>query len=931
MNNNSVSSRVNIIKEINLLNSPIRKSQFVLKINLDEGKTENLYISQISNPEELAYNFCLKHNLDFESVKQLINKIVQFKKDNNFISDKENLSLSSNVIKNKKSSQSLLGNCSLNNKKYINKKSIIYNSHDNINKNNDDIENRKNKENYTTKKIFINSNNMTPIIHASIYSKNNIENTSDKNLNFFNYLSPKVSNNDKLTNNNSSNINKIINDNNIKLDYSKKTSKENSNNNSLWTCNFNDSINDKINNLEKAYVSFNPKNKKLEVENKDISNDDFPGNTKEIISEAIKDCLNIVEKEENINNKNNETITESIYSIERKDIELKDKKLLNEINTVNAETIKNKSSLLDKSEDNFNMKNSYITPKDKKMLNFNSEKLTEDNNDIISGNINENLNEVNAIKKSLISKNNAINDDAKSINDNFFENKNGIIDIEKNISIKGLLENNYSNNKKLIPKISISNNNIINTDNFNHNLDGNCLDAYNNNNYNLDYYDTQYENDNNINLKIIDNNNIIQKEINFSLLSNKNNFTISYSHKDFNNKKSFRRVLQKNQVYYRSYREKVKKNEIIGTNNKKNSVKDNSNSNSFSYNNMNKDSLLSDNNNIYNIKGIKNFSSLKTIINTDNDKKILYSPMKIDKSINKCCLLSFTRSEKNMVKIMNKNNKNKDNLNNRATTTSIGNYTNNYSTITRGSTNIKLINHKNLINYNILNKIPLNHTFNFSNELLFKRQKEKEKDNNSYYNNTINNSHNLYYTNFVNNKKSSIKSNKSNNAYKIKNKKNKRIIFLSNLNLNNSIKTNYSINKDNSPDYLKQKTKSNLSLHYKNISKMKLDKETKCNHNSLNKNSLTQNLLAKKEIMNSLKKMFYHISKNNNTLDVFAVVNKKNIPENIYYIIKNIVKNCDKKKRFIEYEEFINKAFYIYDSFSKEDKITVLNFNQINP
>ena len=550
MNKNILCSHVNKIKEINLLISPSRKSQFILKINLDKGKTETINIYQNSNAEEIAYNFCLKNNLDYESVKQLIKKIKQLK-DNNFLSDKENISLSSNIIKSKMSSQSLLENFSLNNKKYINKKSVNYNSNNtSINNINDDFENnRKNKGINTTKKIFINSNNITPINHVSIYSKNNIDYTSDKNLNIFNFLSPKEDNNEILTNNNSPNINKIINDNNIKLDYSKKTSRHNSNNNSIWTCNFNDSINDKLNNLEKAYASFNPKNKKVESENENMSNNEHHENTKEIISEAIKNCLDIIEKEEIIENKDSETINESIFSITKKDTELKDKKLSNEKNKINEEMIKNKSNLAEKSKEiiNVNLKNSFITPKDKKILDLNTGKLTENNNNLNTGCVNEALQEVDLLKKSLISKTNVMIDDNKSINDIFFENKDEKMDIEKDIEIKVLTGNKYSNNKKIISKIPINNNNTINIDNLNHNNNKNCL----NNNYNLDYYDTQFEKDNNSNFKEIDNN-IIKKEINFSLITNKNDFTISYSHKNFNNKKSFRRVIQKNQAYCRS-------------------------------------------------------------------------------------------------------------------------------------------------------------------------------------------------------------------------------------------------------------------------------------------------------------------------------------------------------------------------------------------
>ena len=70
---------------------------------------------------------------------------------------------------------------------------------------------------------------------------------------------------------------------------------------------------------------------------------------------------------------------------------------------------------------------------------------------------------------------------------------------------------------------------------------------------------------------------------------------------------------------------------------------------------------------------------------------------------------------------------------------------------------------------------------------------------------------------------------------------------------------------------------------------------------------------------------------NNRTLDAFAIVNKKIIPnEIIYNIIKKIVNHCDKSKRFIEYEEFINKAINLFGVFYMDEKIAILNFNQIN-
>ena len=232
---------------------------------------------------------------------------------------------------------------------------------------------------------------------------------------------------------------------------------------------------------------------------------------------------------------------------------------------------------------------------------------------------------------------------------------------------------------------------------------------------------------------------------------------------------------------------------------------------------------------------------------------------------------------------MNKNSINKDN--NRTTIKSAGNYTNNNSNyLTRFSTSIKLFGRKNIINSNVLcNKMPLNQTFNFSNEFLFKRQQQKEKkENNSYFknhnhNNTIiNNSHNLYYKNFIN-----INSNNIFYSYKLK-----KI-------------------KDNSLEYLKTQINNNkICDENKNASNNKLKMDNfyyNYNHRLKNNNNLFRNLKAKNDVMISIKNLFNFFTKNNNTLDVFTVVNKKNIPEELFGIIKTIVRNCNTKKRFIEY------------------------------
>ena len=950
MKNNKQSLKIPKKKEMKSLISPKRESICSLKIDLEKGKSENLNIYQNSNPDELAYNFCLKHSLDFKSVKNLIAKIKYCKENKDILEkDKENMNFSFNLINIKESSKSLT-NSFLNNK-INNKRKIINNNIYNLT--NNEIENKKkNNEFYTAKNIYINSNNMTPINFRSNFSKNNIDYTSDKNLNAFNFFSPNTNNNNEELMNNYSNINKYNNDDiNIKSEIVKKDSHDNTNN-SIWTSNFNDSINDKINNLEKAYANFNPENKKIKNESIKNTDNNIEGNEnmKEIISEAIQNCMSLIEKEEPTDNINLTVSESNNNSNEMRDLELKNKTISKDIN--NTENIPiNNSIFSDKNDkDNFNLV--LLTPKKRKDSNKSDKKVIEDNNisihQISNSNIDKDNSMINIPKKTLLfnsCSNNELNkENQNSLNNKFFENEDKIRQ-DNDVHLNNFEDNNASNEMIIIPQ---ANENILNINNsLNNNLDfynngnSNNLDFINKNNndnnknteffnnnlnniyYNLDYNDTKLDNSNNFNIKTL-NNNIIQKEINFSLISNKNNYTISYSHKDYINKRSYKRVLQKNYRYNRSYNDNEKKLDLFENNSIK-GINNISNNNSFCYNNINKDSISSQKN-TNNLKRIKNFSSIKAI-NNDNDKHI-YSPLKINKSLNKCCLLSYTRSEKNMMNMMNKNSKNKDN--NRTTITSTGNYTNNNSNfITRGSTSIKIYSHKNLINYNLFNKIPLNQTFNFSNEFILRRQQQKES--NSYcnhHNNTIiNNSHHLYYTNSIsNNNNKSIKNNHNNTV----NKKNKRLIFSHNLNLQNSLNSNNSNNKDNSLEYLKTKINNKICDENKNTSNIKINMEKRYYHLRLNKNNITRKLQAKNDVMNSLKIIFNYIAKNNMILDVFTVVNKKNIPEEIYGIVKKIVRNCNKKKRFIEYNEFINQAFYLFDRLSNEEKITILNFNKIN-
>ena len=92
---NNLGIKVEECYEINPLIIKPKEFISVLKIDLGQGKTEFLNLYKNSKPDELAYNFCLRHKLDFKSVKFLINKIKYFK-DNN---EKNKLLNSLNIIK----------------------------------------------------------------------------------------------------------------------------------------------------------------------------------------------------------------------------------------------------------------------------------------------------------------------------------------------------------------------------------------------------------------------------------------------------------------------------------------------------------------------------------------------------------------------------------------------------------------------------------------------------------------------------------------------------------------------------------------------------------------------------------------------------------------------------------------------------------------
>ena len=763
----------------NFISSSKKEYIGIIKINLDNGQSEYLKIYSNSNSEELAYNFCLKHKIDFEVLQKLMEKI--------------------NFIKN-------------------NKLSPLSKDQDEFSFNiRCSIKNKKDNEINGLNNLIFNENNLTPINFVNNNQLNNLYDTEETK---FNCLSPNNFNNGNITNNGK--LDEFNEENNNFLE--NRDNLDNNNNNNIMSYDLNDSLNDKLNKLEKAYRNYNPENK--------IKNE-LKGNTKEVIDLAIQECMNIVEKEEgncfNISSheyKNNNVIFDKLN---------------------NSASLAIKNNIL-KSKNIINNNYLYSTPKIKQKETFSGNSLN------------------NCKNKSKFNKNYEEKDSSKAKSK--YE--------EKNKDINYYLHSKEKEHDLILDKKQDDDILTMQKENYNNN--------------NIDYYNDNIKdfNDSNINksnnFKVF-NNTSIEHKIDFSLISKKKNYIFLCSNKNMpnNNKIDNRKTIPKS-------KNSLSKFNLI--NNKLSRLHKNSN---YSFNSQNKKNFLYNNNDKNNFRTITNYSSLNTIPYYENENPV-FSTIK---TISNCDPRSSTISDKSTT------------AQNRVTLVSNSNYSN---LITRGSTTIKLYKYQTIFNSKKIDKIPKsNKNFNFSNELLFNKQiKERGKENinsNINYKNTFNK--------IINNQKNKINLKNINKKIRIRNKK-KLII------VNNNI---ISKNENTSSKIFK----SNITLNTIGNKSKKLQFHPlylKTKNNTISKNRITSNLIEKNEIINSIKNIFKLITKNNIALDAFSVVNKNVIPSPIYDVVKKIVRNCDNKKRFIEYDDFINKAFILFDTFSNEEKISILNYNK---
>lgn len=205
-----------------------------------------------------------------------------------------------------------------------------------------------------------------------------------------------------------------------------------------------------------------------------------------------------------------------------------------------------------------------------------------------------------------------------------------------------------------------------------------------------------------------------------------------------------------------------------------------------------------------------------------------------------------------------------------------------------------------------------------------------------------NNKFNHYSINNYHNKTEDIKEykkNKMNKRYLLFNNNNETISGLSNESyVYQKNQTNFKSNKINyhlkkNKCHISNKTEYLINDYLKNNlfkREFKLSQTGKINRKTkkyFEINFLTNNIVSKNEIENSFKNIFNFLTKNNNYLDAFSVMNTKTIPSKIYKPIQSVIKSCNNKKRFISENEFVQKGYELFNFFSQNDKISIINFN----
>ena len=661
------------------------------------------------------------------------------------------------------------------------------------------------------------------------------------------------------------------------------------------------------------------------------------------------------------NNNKKDLCQYNISLLKNRDINIINTSFNDSTNKIIRQTIKRCLEIVENEEKPFCSESNSEINKDSKFSKIYDKSLGENGSEIKSGSFSTN-NENNITNNKLFNHNS---------NANYFnEEKNISLNTNKDIShIKeenkyyNENNNNYLEDEILLDKESFLSNNKINI-NIDNSLNNEIQisDHFKDNNLNISKTES-----NNLTKNIINNsndflmenkNNSTKNEINKNLIvSEKINVNIPSS----NIKETNLNTIQISKIpYVNDYKDNLE--EKLKTLSNSNKIKRcipkiknyekidclNKRSDSIKNKNISLLKLLNDSyNQMNNYIGKKNKQS--PIIYGDknnkncNDKEIECTPSTYIKSC-KNSLSSLAVSDKNLISTIKDNNLKSGILNlinNGYKYDELNNILRNSNSNTLYGKNNKFVNRKklsqNYINSNSLNLKPdiINEELenNINNDNKNGNYTIKKENKTSKYISLLENYHrqnnkiNHYSINNYHNRTEDIKEykkNKMNKRYLLFNNNNETISGLSNESYvhkknQTNIKSNninYHLSKkkchiSNKTEYIiNDNLKNNLfKREFKLPQTSKMNKKTK---KYFEIQFLTNNIISKNEIENSFKNIFRFLTKNNNYLDAFSVMNTKTIPSKIYMPIQSVIKSCNNKKRFISENEFVKKLISKY-------------------
>ena len=279
-NENEENDKVENVEEKENIDEPI----YIMTLELEEEKFEQIKIFSNSDPDQLAYTFCKEHNLDFsamEYLKEKIDNLIQKFKNKNDDSQIEEVESEINISES--------NNSTVKNSKIILNKKI---------ENNNKLDNQNNN--------YLNKNDEFTFNNERNYNVNDdIDDNNNKN-------------NEKKDINNEENDNK----NNIEENSINNNEKDDDNN-----------IHKRINNLIQSFQNKIPKAKEILGYGKENNNDEQKDNLKKVFNQNCIHKNLKISYSENKMNINHSNIKKNLLDSSNKKNNLNNKSPLNNLKT----------------------------------------------------------------------------------------------------------------------------------------------------------------------------------------------------------------------------------------------------------------------------------------------------------------------------------------------------------------------------------------------------------------------------------------------------------------------------------------------------------------------------------------------------------------------------------------------------------------------